>query len=77
MTMLCYKNGSVAREYVRDEYFKQNTKDKGNNTWDEFNKILNSTPAENNGILGFYFIEAEIIPPCKSGIYRFDKITMK
>ena len=71
MIMLCYKNGSVAREHIRNGYFK--LKNKLKNNWDDFNKILNSTPAGNNGILGFYFIESEIIPPCKSGIYRFDK----
>jgi xylulokinase len=53
--MLCYKNGALAREQVRDKYAKGN--------WDQFNQLVNNTPAGNNGHLGFYFPLPEIIPP--------------
>lgn len=53
--MLCYKNGALARELVRDKYAKAD--------WDQFNELVNSTPAGNNGHIGFYFPLPEIIPP--------------
>ena len=34
MGMLCYKNGSLTRQMIRDKY---------NLTWDEFGEILRST----------------------------------
>lgn len=66
--MLCYKNGSHAREQVRNEI----DRDKPNN-WDSFNSALHSTkplgdPARK---LGFYFPLPEIIPDAPSGIWRF------
>lgn len=55
IAMLCYKNGALAREQVRDKYAQAD--------WDRFNEHVNSTPAGNNGYLGFYFPLPEIIPP--------------
>jgi xylulokinase len=65
--MLSYKNGSLAREHVRDQLGK--TKD-----WETFNSGL-----ENTGVLcgqetkiGFYFPLPEIIPEAPSGTWRFE-----
>ncbi|CAG8487889.1 1900_t:CDS:2 [Acaulospora colombiana] len=67
ISMLCYKNGSLTREYVRNMYCPNSG---GNDDgWLEFNKHLSTTlpdPAK----IGFYFLHPEIIPFAK-GIYRF------
>ncbi len=65
MAMLCIKNGSLTREYVRDTV--------ASGSWEEFNRKLESTPPGNEGNIGFYIREPEITPPIlKAGIYRFD-----
>ncbi|KAJ3551905.1 hypothetical protein NP233_g12994 [Leucocoprinus birnbaumii] len=61
--MLCYKNGALAREQVRDKY--------ANSSWDKFNELVESTSACNNGHLGFYFPLPEIIPPNVLGNFFF------
>jgi len=62
-SMLCYKNGSLTREYIRDIYAKDES-------WKRFNNILNiSKPITSK--IGFYFLLQEIIPFAK-GIYKFD-----
>jgi xylulokinase len=64
MALVCYKNGSLTRESVRDE-------DAGG-SWKKFNAILASTPPGNGGKIGFFFKEPEITPPVlKTGIHRF------
>lgn len=64
MAMLCYKNGSVTRERVKAA--------SGIKSWPEFNKVLASTPAGNNGNSGYYYLEPEIIPRFnKSATFRF------
>ncbi|KAJ3295824.1 hypothetical protein HDU79_008351 [Rhizoclosmatium sp. JEL0117] len=56
IVMLCFKNGSLAREAIRDKCcFPQ--------TWDEFNKVLSQTPPGNLGYLGFFHPDPEITPP--------------
>ncbi|RIA98017.1 putative carbohydrate kinase [Glomus cerebriforme] len=62
-SMLCYKNGSLTREYIRDIY----TKDA---SWKRFNNILDTSKPIKSKI-GFYFLLQEIIPFAK-GIFRFD-----
>uniref|UniRef100_A0A672U9R3 Xylulose kinase n=1 Tax=Strigops habroptila TaxID=2489341 RepID=A0A672U9R3_STRHB len=64
MALLCFKNGSLMRERVRD--------DCASGSWDEFSKALSSTVAGNNGNLGFYFDVMEITPEAV-GIHRFNK----
>lgn len=64
MGMLCYKNGSLAREFIRDSY--------ANGSWDEFNEYLNNKEAMQQGDIGFYYWMQEIIPFAK-GIYRFEQ----
>ncbi|CAE6449799.1 unnamed protein product [Rhizoctonia solani] len=59
IAMLCYKNGGLTRESVRDEHTP-------NKSWDAFNDLLISTPPGNNSKFGFYFTLREIIP---DGVY--------
>ncbi|KAI7903087.1 uncharacterized protein BX663DRAFT_509515 [Cokeromyces recurvatus] len=63
MGMLCYKNGSLAREYIRDKYAR--------GSWDTFNEYLTSKEAMFDGCIGYYYWMQEIIPFAK-GIYRFE-----
>ncbi|PRP82342.1 hypothetical protein PROFUN_10246 [Planoprotostelium fungivorum] len=64
MAMLCYKNGSLTRQSIRDDY--------ADGSWEEFDRILSSTTVGNNGQIGFYFKEAEITPRSHPGYHRFD-----
>ncbi|KAL0953751.1 hypothetical protein HGRIS_004939 [Hohenbuehelia grisea] len=64
IVMLCYKNGALAREHVRDRFAEGH--------WHNFNDRIDATPTGNNGILGFYFPLPEIIPPNVKGEFFFD-----
>jgi len=65
MAMVCYKNGSLTRESVRDQ--------SAGGAWDTFNGLLDTTPAGNEGRIGFYIKEPEITPPIlKTGTFRFN-----
>jgi len=70
MALICWKNGSLTREYVRDRY--------AGGSWDIFNKLLSQTPPGNEGLIGFYFKEPEITPlVLKSGVHLFDSAKSK
>ncbi|KAF9475005.1 D-xylulose kinase [Pholiota conissans] len=69
IAMLCYKNGALARELVRDQY--------ANGDWNTFDKLVEKTPAGCNGIVGFYFPLPEIIPPNVVGDYFFSTQPIK
>jgi len=47
MAMLCYKNGSLTRELVRD--------DVADGTWERFEALVADTAPGNGGRLGLYF----------------------
>lgn len=65
MAMICYKNGSLTREDVRDKF--------GGGTWESCAEAVARTPAGNNGMIGFYVKEPEITPTLmNTGVYRFD-----
>ncbi|KAF9497204.1 actin-like ATPase domain-containing protein [Pleurotus eryngii] len=64
IAMLCYKNGALAREQIRDRY--------ADNDWGKFNTVLEQTPVGNNGLLGFYFTLPEIIPPGVVGEFFYN-----
>lgn len=65
MAMVCYKNGSLTREMVRDQ--------SGCSSWKEFADVVAQTGPGNEGSLGFYVKEPEITPPIlNTGTYRFD-----
>jgi len=53
MTLICYKNGSLARERVRDEHRLG---------WDGFNKAIQSTQPGNDGGILLPWFEPEIVP---------------
>jgi len=63
IAMLCYKNGSLAREKVRNEY--------ANGDWTRFNELVAATPPGNKGYWGLYFPLPEIIPPNVVGQFHF------
>ncbi|XP_010914422.1 xylulose kinase 2 isoform X2 [Elaeis guineensis] len=63
MVMLVYKNGSLTREDVRNQYAEH--------SWDVFNKYLEKTPPLNGGKLGFFYKEHEILPPLPVGCHRY------
>jgi xylulokinase len=65
--MLCYKNGALAREQVRDRYAEGD--------WTRFNDLVEQTPPGNDGYLGLYFPLPEIIPPNVKGYFFFDTST--
>ncbi|NXK57549.1 XYLB kinase, partial [Sylvietta virens] len=68
MALLCFKNGSLMRERIRDVC--------ASGSWDEFSKALSSTVAGNSGNLGFYFDVMEITPEAV-GIHRFNRDNQK
>ena len=64
MNLVCFRNGSLARERVRDDFGLD---------WNGFNRALESTPAGNNGAIMLPWFEPEITPHVSSaGIRRFD-----
>jgi len=61
--MLCYKNGALARENLRDRYAGGN--------WATFNELVEITPPGCDGFIGFFFPLPEIIPPNVTGEFFF------
>ena len=63
MGLICYKNGSLAREKIKDKF---------NLTWEVFSKILNQTPPGNYGKIMLPYFFPEIVPfVLEPKIYRF------
>lgn len=79
MFMLCYKNGGLAREKVRDALPRPAADDK--DPWAAFNEAvlatppLDSAPGDDNGDrpakLGLYFPLPEIVPNVRAGTWRY------
>ncbi|KAF1373361.1 hypothetical protein PFLUV_G00259760 [Perca fluviatilis] len=63
MALLCFKNGSLTRERIRNKC--------AGGSWELFSAALRDTPLGNNGNIGFYFDSMEITPPAV-GVHRFD-----
>jgi xylulokinase len=64
LTLICFKNGSLAREKVRELY---DIKD-----WAAFGKLVASVPPGNNDAVLLPWFDAEIVPRTnKPGIHRF------
>ena len=61
--MLCYKNGALPREQIRDRF--------ASGDWKVFNSLVEQCPPGCNGYMGFYFPLPEIIPPGVVGEYYF------
>ena len=65
MTLICFKNGSLAREKIRDACGIKDRK--------KFGEVLKATPPGNNGGILLPWFEAEIVPRVnRPGIHRFD-----
>ncbi|KAJ1971465.1 hypothetical protein H4R35_005241, partial [Dimargaris xerosporica] len=62
MTLLCIKNGSLTREWVRDQYCQ--------GSWDRFNHALAHTSPGCESFVGCYLRVPEILPHAQ-GIQRF------
>jgi xylulokinase len=77
MFMLCYKNGGLAREEVRDALNAKARSDKDESPWSTFNKALLNTPplcqrdSHDTMKLGLYFPKPEIVPNLPSGRWHF------
>jgi xylulokinase len=61
MSLICFKNGSLAREKVKDGY---------NLDWMEFSKTLRETPTGNDGKMMLPWFDPEIVPRVKAGVRR-------
>lgn len=64
--MLVYKSGSLAREWIRDQY--------SNSNWDTFNADAEKFKLQQDDRgkrVGFYWLRPEIIPSGASGIHRY------
>ncbi|ODV86652.1 hypothetical protein CANARDRAFT_27077 [[Candida] arabinofermentans NRRL YB-2248] len=71
MGMLCYCNGALAREKIRDK-LNESLNISTKNSWDEFNSILDkSKPLNGKNEIGIYFPIGEIIPNAKPCERRF------
>jgi len=73
MFMLCYKNGGLAREKIRDALPKSTT----SKSWSNFNEIALSTPplgqksTSDPAKLGLFFPLPEIVPNVRAGTWRY------
>ncbi|CDW98364.1 hypothetical protein [Sporisorium scitamineum] len=64
--MLVYKSGSLAREWIRDQYCSS--------SWDTFNADVDKFKfEEGEKRIGFYWLRPEIIPSGASGVHRYTK----
>jgi xylulokinase len=61
MFLVCFKNGSLAREQVKNSYGL---------SWDDFSRILMETPAGNNGRVLLPYFLPEITPPVPAPAVR-------
>eukprot|EP00467_Chlorarachnion_reptans_P023062 CAMPEP_0114498502 /NCGR_PEP_ID=MMETSP0109-20121206/6909_1 /TAXON_ID=29199 /ORGANISM="Chlorarachnion reptans, Strain CCCM449" /LENGTH=604 /DNA_ID=CAMNT_0001675989 /DNA_START=1 /DNA_END=1815 /DNA_ORIENTATION=+ len=62
--MLCFKNGSLTRERVRAKFT--------DGTWESFSNALKTTAPGNEGYIGIYFLDPEIVPTFNAQrVFRF------
>jgi len=65
MTLICFKNGSLAREKIREQYKISD--------WKKFGELVASTPVGNNDGIILPWFETEIVPRSnKAGVRRFN-----
>ncbi|KAJ1836756.1 hypothetical protein LPJ63_000076 [Coemansia sp. RSA 2711] len=67
IAMLCYKNGSLARDWVRQRSLGAGS------TWTDFSNAADIVPMAPMAF-GFYYLSTEILPRAK-GVYRFEQHT--
>ncbi|KAF3000735.1 hypothetical protein E8E13_003825 [Curvularia kusanoi] len=76
MFMLCYKNGGLAREHIRDA-INSSSPSSEDKSWDAFNAAATSTSplgqsADSDPMrLGLFFPRPEIVPAVKAGVWRY------
>ncbi len=64
MSLICFKNGSLAREKIRDSFGLD---------WNGFNRAVSEAPVGNRGGILLPWFESEIVPRVGvPGIHRFD-----
>jgi len=63
IAMLCYKNGALAREQIRDRYADRD--------WSKYNTLVDGETAGCHGYMGLYFPLPEIIPDGVKGEFYF------
>lgn len=74
MFMLCYKNGGLAREHIRDQL---PSPEPGGTGWENFNKEVFHTPPldvaspDDRAKMGLYFYLRETVPNIRAGTWRF------
>ena len=74
MFMLCYKNGALAREQIRDALPTSSSPD---DPWATFNATAAAGPPLGQAAptdplrLGLYFSRPEIVPRARAGVWRF------
>lgn len=74
MFMLCYKNGGLAREQIRDKL--NGSVGAKQNSWEKFNDVAMSIPPLSQSSdaekmrLGLYFPRPEIVPNMRAGQWR-------
>lgn len=77
MFMLCYKNGGLAREEIRDALNAKVGLQDNASPWTIFNEALHKTPPlchrhnDDTMKLGLYFPKPEIVPNLPSGQWHF------
>lgn len=77
MFMLCYKNGGLAREYVRNAINEKLGEPSTGGPWANFDQITLQTPAlgqqkgDDAMKLGLFFPRPEIVPNLPAGQWRF------
>ncbi|KAL3671550.1 hypothetical protein V7S43_003467 [Phytophthora oleae] len=65
MAMICFKNGALTRQEVRDR--------RADASWEKFEELMQTTKAGNGGITSFYYQDPEITPSTlKAGVVGFD-----
>ncbi|KAL8783026.1 MAG: hypothetical protein Q9213_004923 [Squamulea squamosa] len=76
MFMLCYKNGGLAREHIRDSLPKPAD---AANPWQQFDQVASSTPPLGQSSdpsspmkIGLFFPRPEIVPNVRAGTWRFN-----
>ncbi|EQL37248.1 D-xylulose kinase A [Blastomyces dermatitidis ATCC 26199] len=82
MFMLCYKNGGLAREHIRDAINDKISKDSSGTTssdpWSNFDKALLQRPAAGQRTdadlmkMGLFFPRPEIVPNLRNGEWHFN-----
>ena len=78
MFMLCYKNGGLAREYVRDAINNSAEKGHGSDCWTTFDRAMLQTPPLGQTSrstpmkMGLFFPRPEIVPSIRAGQWRFN-----